>query len=108
MSNKEVNSNELKGKEIIGPGGAVFGKVEGINFDPATWQIRSLEVKLDGKMAEQIGVKKRFGSSEMPLKASYVGEIGDRVLVNASRDELTKYVTELRVDEVTKQIKVPP
>jgi sporulation protein YlmC with PRC-barrel domain len=105
MEKKEFNSNQLKGKEIIGPGGGVFGKVDGVNFDTETWQISTIDVKLDGKVAEEIGVKKRFGRTEMPMKASFVGQIGDRILLNVSRDELTEYVTNLRVDTVTKAVK---
>jgi len=105
MEKKELNSNHLKGKEIIGPGGGVFGRVDGVNFDTETWQISTVDVKLDGKVAEEIGVKKRFGSTEMPMKVSFIGQIGDRILLDVSRDELTQYVTNLRADTVTKAVK---
>lgn len=92
--------------------GATLGKATGLNFDPETWVISSLQVALDPKIAEQIGIKHRFerigiGHTEMPLKASFVGQIGDKILIKASREELVKYVTELRIDETTKQIKLP-
>ena len=102
-----MNSNDIKGKEIVGPGGEVIGKVESVNFNPSNMQVTSLEVSLDQKVAESIGIKKRLGRSEMPLKASFVGSVGEKILVNASRDELVQYVTSLRVDQTTKQIKLP-
>jgi sporulation protein YlmC with PRC-barrel domain len=105
MEKKQLNSNQMKGKEIIGPGGGVFGKVDGLNFDTETWQISTIDVKLDGKVAEEIGVKKLIGRTEIPMKASFIGQIGDRILLDVSRDELTKYVTNLRVDSVTKAVK---
>ena len=107
-----MSSNELKGKEVVGPLGSVIGKVTGVNFDPETWQISSLQVSLDTKVADQLGMKKPLerigiGHTEMPLKASFVGQVGDKILIKASRDELVKYVTEVRIDETTKQIKYP-
>ena len=107
MSETQLNSNDMKGKEVVSPQGSVIGKVTAINFDPSTWRVSSLEVALDRKLAEDIGVKKRFGRTDMPLKASLVGQVGEKVLVNASREELVQYVTDLRVDETTKQIKIP-
>jgi sporulation protein YlmC with PRC-barrel domain len=109
---REINTNDLKGKEVIGPQGGLIGKVSGLNFDPETWVISTLQVNLDSKVAEEIGIKKRLqrvgiSHTEIPLKASFVGQIGDRVLVTASRDELVKYVTEVRIDETTKQIHLP-
>jgi sporulation protein YlmC with PRC-barrel domain len=112
LSHREINSNEIKGKEVVGPLGSVIGKATGVNFDPVTWQISSLQVSLDTKVAEQLGIKhtlERIGirHTEMPLKASFVGQIGDKILLKASRDELVKYVTEIRIDDTTKQIKYP-
>ena len=106
---KEISSNDVKGKEVIGPSGGVIGKANGVNFDPDTWQISSLQVALDTKVAEQMGLKHtldRIGvhHSEMPIKASFVGEIGDKIVLKATRDELDKYFTEIRIDETTKQI----
>ena len=105
---KEVSSNELKGKEVIGPNGTVIGKVEDVRLDPNGWQVSSFEISLDRNTAEQIGIKKRFGKSEMPLKPSFVGEVGEKMLLKTSKDELVQYVTNLRVDETTKEIKIPP
>ena len=107
MKKAEYSSSELKGKEVVGPQGGVLGKVTDINIDPDGWRVSSFQVALDGKIADQIGVKKRFGKSDMPLKSSFVGQIGDKVLVSASNDELIQYVTDLRMDETTKQIKIP-
>jgi sporulation protein YlmC with PRC-barrel domain len=108
MSNAEISSSEIKGKEVVGPQGAVLGKVTEVNIDPNNWQVASFQVALDGKVAEAIGVKKRFGKTEMPLKSSFVGLVGEKVLVSASREDLIKYVTDLRIDQVTNQIKIPP
>jgi len=108
----EMNSNKIKGREVVSPSGSSLGKVTGVNFDTETWQVSSLEVSLDPKVAEQIGVKHRLerigiGHTEIPLKASFVGHVGEKVLVKASNEELAAYVTEFRVDETTKQIKLP-
>ena len=109
---REINTNDIKGKEVIGPQGDVIGKVAGMNFDPETWQISTLQVSLDSKVAEEIGIKKRLDRvgithTEIPLKASFVGEVGERILLKASRDEFVKYVTEVRIDETTKRIHLP-
>jgi sporulation protein YlmC with PRC-barrel domain len=108
-----MSSNQIKGREVVSSSGSNLGKVTGVNFDPETWQISSVEVSLEPKVAEQIGIKHRFerigiGHTEIPLKASFLGHVGEKLLVKASQEELAKYVTDLRVDETTKQIKIPP
>ena len=97
---------------MIGPAGGVIGKVTGMNFDPESWQISTLQVNLDSKVAEEIGIKRRLDRvgithTEIPLKASFVSQVGDKVLLKATRDDLVKYVTEVRIDETTKRIHIP-
>ena len=45
--------------------------------------------------------------TEMPIKSSFVGQVGDKILLKASREELVRYVTELRIDDTTKHIHLP-
>jgi sporulation protein YlmC with PRC-barrel domain len=103
----QVTSSDMKGKEVIEPGGEVIGKVKDVYIDTNNWQVPSLDIALDGKIADAIGMKKRFGRADIPIKSSYIGRVGEKVLVNASREELTKYVTALRINDVTKEIQIP-
>ena len=103
-----MNTSELIDKEIIGKGGTTIGKVKGTNFDEKTWQITTLDVELEGKIADEIGMKKRFGHTKLPLKASFVGAIGDKIVLSASREELENYVNTLKQAEIPKATTTSP
>ncbi len=97
-----MNTNELLEKEIIDKDGDTIGKVKGTNFDGKTWQITTLDVELDNKVAEDIGMKKRFGHTKLPLKSSFVSAIGDRIVLGSSKQELENYVSSLKQVETPK------
>ncbi len=109
-----MNTNFLNGKEIVGPGGSVLGKAKGANFDEHTWQIESVDLEVDRKLANEIGMKNSalFGllgnRSKLPLKVEFIGAIGDRILLRASSEELLDYVTNLRKDEISQKMKSTP
>ena len=97
---------------MIGSHGGYIGKVTGLNFDLGTWQISTVDVALDSKVAEETGIKKtlqRVGikHTEIPLKASFVEQVGDKIILNTSKDEIAKYAKEVQIDEFTKKIHVP-
>ncbi|MCW4002683.1 MAG: PRC-barrel domain-containing protein [Candidatus Bathyarchaeota archaeon] len=81
--------DELFGKKVIGAKGYNIGEVKGLTADLAQWRITHLQVKLDGKAAEELGFKKRFTSSTVCLPVSLVNAVGDVVTITQSLVELS-------------------
>ena len=88
--------SQLNEKEVIGQKGSKIGKVKDTVLDEKTWQISSIEVELEGDYAKDLGMKKTIGHSTFPLPLSYVGAVGDKVMVNVPREELKKYALSLK------------
>lgn len=85
-----VNLDELSGKDVIGTGGAVLGQVKGAEVNIRTWQVTHLKVKLSTQASEQLGFKKRFGSSSVCMPVSLVSAVGDVVTVSSTLSELSQ------------------
>lgn len=81
--------DELFGKKVIGAQGYNIGEVKGLTADLAQWRITHLQVKLDGKAADELGFKKRFTSSTVCMPVSIVNAIGDVVTIGQSMMELS-------------------
>ncbi len=91
-----MNASELNNKEVIGKTGTMIGRVKDAVIDENTWQVKSLQIELESDVAKEIGMKKTFGHTTLPLPLSYVGGVGDKVMVSAPREELIKYVSTLK------------
>ncbi len=81
--------DELFGKKIIESKGYSVGEVRGLTADLNGWKITHLQVKLEGKAAEELGFKKRFSSSIVCVPVSLVTAIGDVVTIGQSLTELS-------------------
>ncbi len=84
-----VNVDDLSGKNVIGTGGSLIGEVKGAEVNTNTWQITHLRVKLSGTASDQMGLKKRFGSSTVCMPVSLISAIGDVVTIKKSLDEIS-------------------
>jgi sporulation protein YlmC with PRC-barrel domain len=87
-----LHARQLFDKEVIGRTGTVIGRVEDLGFDPGQWRVLSLQVKLEGPIAEQFGMKKRFGSTQVTLSVDHVQGVSDRIVLKMDVDELLKLV----------------
>jgi sporulation protein YlmC with PRC-barrel domain len=86
-----VSIEELSGKFVICAGGFDLGEINGVEMDTSTWKVTHLHVKLSKAASEDLGFKKRVGSSTVCVPTSLVSNIGDNVLLNKTLDELTKH-----------------
>ena len=92
-----MNMLDLMDKEVIGLNGWLIGTVRNVAFDENTWQIRSLDVQLDGDVAKEFEMKKVFRSTHIPLDVTHVQGIGDKVSLKTSKEELMALVGTLEV-----------
>jgi sporulation protein YlmC with PRC-barrel domain len=60
-------------------------------MDTNTWKVTHLHVKLSKGASEDLGFKKRFGSSTVCVPTSLVSNVGDNILLNKSLDELSRH-----------------
>jgi sporulation protein YlmC with PRC-barrel domain len=86
-----VSFDELSGKFVICAGGFDLGEINGGDMDTNTWQVTHLHVKLSKPASEDLGFKKRIGSSTVCVPVSLVATVGDNVLLNKSLDELSRH-----------------
>ena len=86
-----VSFTELADKFVICSNGFDLGQLNGVDIDTANWQITFLHVKLSKPAAEDLGFKKRFGTSTVCVPVSLVSKVGDNVLLNKSLDELSRH-----------------
>jgi len=84
-----VNFDKLSGMFVICAGGFDLGQINGVQIDTATWQVTHLHVKLSKSASEDLGFKKRIGSSKVSVPVSLVKSVGDNILLNKSLEELS-------------------
>ena len=82
---------KISGKFVICAGGFDLGEINGIDMNTATWQVTHLHVKLSKPASEDLGFKKRFGTSTVCVPVTLVATVGDNVLLNKSLDELSRH-----------------
>jgi sporulation protein YlmC with PRC-barrel domain len=85
-----VSFKDLSNKYVICAGGFDLGQISGIEVNTNTWQVTHLHVKLSKSASEDLGFKKRFGSSTVCVPIKLVSSVGDNILLNKSLDELTE------------------
>ena len=86
-----MSIEELSGKFVICSGGFDLGEINGVEMDTNTWQVTHLHVKLSKAASEDLGFKKRFGTSTVCVPVSLVASVGDNILLNKSLDELSRH-----------------
>ncbi len=83
-----MQATSLKDKEVIGQAGRLVGKVKDGTIDDKTWQVTSLDVELQSSVAKEFNLKKTFGSTTVPIATTFVGAVGDKVVLKASTEEI--------------------
>jgi len=79
---------DLLGKEVVEQNGSLVGMVNNVMFDEKIWQVGSLKVQLDEKMAAEFDAKKLFKNYLVDLDVIHVQGVGDRITLNKSKEEL--------------------
>jgi sporulation protein YlmC with PRC-barrel domain len=80
--------DEIFGKRVIDLKGFIMGDIKGVAADFNDWRITHLHVQLDDKAADELGFKKRFGSSTVCIPVSLVSAIGDVVTIGQALIDL--------------------
>jgi sporulation protein YlmC with PRC-barrel domain len=84
----ELKATGLREKEVIVYDGRLIGKVKDGEIDDKTWQIKTLDVQLEGNVAKEFHLKKTFGSTTVPIDTKFVGAVGDKVVLKGSAKEV--------------------
>jgi sporulation protein YlmC with PRC-barrel domain len=84
-----MRPSELQGKSVIGTGGKVVGTVSEIEFEPLSWKVNRLAVRLSDDAIQTLGYKKPFlGHVEILIPVEAVKGVADVVTLNKSVGEL--------------------
>jgi sporulation protein YlmC with PRC-barrel domain len=83
-----ITFEKLIGMKVITSGAHILGEVKGGKIDTKTWEVKLLQVKLAGSSADKLGVKKRFGSSNIGIPVSFIQAIGEVITIGKSIEEL--------------------
>jgi sporulation protein YlmC with PRC-barrel domain len=83
-----IDFEEIIGLDVVSSGAKIIGQVIGAKIDPATWELKFLNVKLTDEAAESLRMKKRFRSSKICLPISMVQAVGHVVTINRTVEEL--------------------
>ena len=83
-----INSEELIKLQVITSGAHIIGEVKGVKIDTTSWQVKYLDVKLTGEVAESLGMKKRFRSSAICIPTSFIQAVAHVVTISKSLKEL--------------------
>ena len=81
--NMRLTANNLHGRTMIAAGGMVIGEVVSTFLDCETWRVESLQVKLNGDIADQLGADHGIfhaGALEVPVRM--VQSVGDTVILS--------------------------
>lgn len=81
--------SDLNGKDVIAAGAVNLGTMSGIAFDPSTWDVTHIIIKLSEKSIETFGYQKRMlGGVAVRLPTVAVDAVADVVALNKSVDDL--------------------
>jgi sporulation protein YlmC with PRC-barrel domain len=84
-----MRPSELEGKNVIGTGGKVVGTVSGIEFEPLSWKVNRLAVRLSDDAIQTLGYKKPFlGHVEILISVDAVKGVADVITLDKSVSEL--------------------
>lgn len=88
MSQNRINAKDLVGLEVVGPRGWKLGKIENLTIDPASWQVKELDVKLEKEVAERLNMKRLLRSTILPVSTDRVTGIGNVVSINYTQEDV--------------------
>ena len=85
----KVPEDSLRGRIVLSSDGLVVGEVARLFVDPATWRVRSLEVKLRKDAADRAGVSRSlFHAATLEISTELVQSTGDAVILSVAAGAL--------------------
>ena len=83
-----INFGKIVGLKVITSAAHVLGEVKDARVDTKSWEIKYLNVKLSDNAANELGMKKRFGSSTICVPVGMIQAVGEVVTIAKSLEEL--------------------
>lgn len=78
----------LRGRQVVGAKGRVFGAVEDLEFDPDSWKVTFIQLRVDNRCVKDLGLSKPlFRNARVRVPVSKVGSVGDVLLMKLSLEE---------------------
>ena len=84
----KMKTSEMVGKKVVDLNGFLIGKVKDVTFDEKSWQVQSLDLQLETKVAQEFNLKKPLRSTQVSLVVEHVQGIGDGITLKISKDKL--------------------
>jgi len=81
-------AKEIHDKEVIDRSGTNIGRVEDMYIDSKTWQVTGLQIRLEGSVAEEFGLKRHFGSTLIPLGVEHIQGVSDKIVLKVAVGDL--------------------
>ena len=84
-----VNPVKLKGKKVVGASGFVVGEAEGLDLDPTSWRVTSLQVSLTRDAGTMLGFGQSFLSRIIvSIPTNLVDLVGNMIILNKTIKDL--------------------
>lgn len=82
-------NERIRGVKVIAADGRSIGEVGDLLVDSGTWLVKSVQIKLDKEIADELGVQRgRFHAAIVHLPVRMIQSVGDHVLLTVSAEGL--------------------
>lgn len=82
-------NQNMRGIKVIAADGHVVGTVGDLLVDTGAWQVKSMQLKLDKGVADELGVPRgRFHAALVNLPIRMIQSVGDNVILTVSAEGL--------------------
>ncbi len=90
-----MRAAEVIGKGVVTTDGALLGKVADLILDLEGWRVRELVISLSKDVAQQLGMKRLFGSPKVAVPVSYVSGVKDVISLSTDSASLKSAVRQI-------------
>lgn len=90
-----MRATEIIGKGVVTTDGALLGKVADLILNLEEWRVKELVISLSKDVAQQLGLKKFFGSPKVAVPVSYVSGVRDVISLSTDSVSLKSTVREV-------------
>jgi sporulation protein YlmC with PRC-barrel domain len=94
-----MSASDLENKEVISKNGSVIGKSTNAIIDTTNWKLTSIEVVLEGDVAQELDVKKHFRGTTVPLEIGEVASVGDKILLKSNKEDMFEQLRNQMADK---------
>jgi sporulation protein YlmC with PRC-barrel domain len=88
-SSKCLFEDSIRGRKVVAADGQIVGEVADLMLNYATWQIESVQLKLDKEIADNLGIPRSLmRAATIDLPVHMIQSVGDAVLLTAPTRQL--------------------